>query len=70
MALSRDPIDHADWIDAAPDRSSWLAALKVQDMWLTKGEGGDDPVEYIMDTYGDTREQAEVIVKNCRVIEE
>jgi len=69
MAVTKDPIDYASWVDGAPDRTSWLAALKVQDIWLTDADVWD-PVDYIMVAYGETREQAEVIVKNCRGIEE
>jgi hypothetical protein len=70
MLIKKDPISHRDWVDAAPDSRSWLAALKVQDMWLAADCEVRDHVRYIMDVYGDTREHAETIVKNCRKIEE
>ena len=70
MTVTKDPLDHLDWVDGAPDRASWLAALKVQDMWLAGRDIITDPVQYIMINYGEMREQAETIVKNCRGSEE
>ncbi len=48
----------------APDTQSMIAAARVQ-MLLAAGNHAS-PVDYIMDYYGDTREEAEAIVKNCR----
>jgi len=70
MPIGRDAIE-TKWYWAtlgAPDAISAGHASRVQRQIASGGR--DDPVEYIMNVYGDTREQAEAIVKNCRTFEE
>ena len=50
--------------DNAPDTQSMIAAVRVE-MLLAAGD--PDPVNYIVDEYGETREHAAQIVANCRV---
>jgi len=69
--MARDPRDPSDpkWpTSGAPDAISAGHAARVQEM-LADGDGLD-PVDYLMFFYGDTREQAEAIIKNCRGGEE
>lgn len=70
--MARDPRDPSDpkWsTSGAPDAVSAGHAARVQELRLMSTYF-EDQVDYLMDRYGDTREQAEAIVKNCRGGEE
>jgi hypothetical protein len=69
--MTDNPSDE-DWPtnERRPDAMSAGPASLVQWQISVRDYAVADPVSYIMETYGDTREQAEAIVKNCRAIEE
>lgn len=61
-----------DWPtnERLPDAISAGRASMVQWLLSQRDYGAADPVSYIMENYGETREHAETIVTNCRTIEE
>jgi len=68
--MTDNPFD-LDWpTSGTPDAVSAGRAAMVQWQLLQRDYAAADPVDYIMDVYGDTREQAEAIVKNCHGGEE
>jgi hypothetical protein len=55
-----------DWATkGAPDTASIIAATRVQ-MLVLDAQYYTDFVDYLMEAYGETRERAEEIVRNCQ----
>lgn len=53
-------------VAGSPDIQSTVAATRVQMLLTTIAYG--DPADYIVEEFGETREQAEAIVENCKAI--
>lgn len=62
----KNPMDDPDWATRdAPDNAAMIAAVRVQQLMLAQNYHTDF-VDYVIEAYGETREQAEIIVRNCK----